>query len=150
MAITVKKKMTVKTVKAVKPPDGADSPAPDVAVATAAPVKGKKGKKGKPAKGVPVQAQGVPIQKPVSYTFAAMVGLLAVCLIIAVLVLQYFEWEDYHRYPTVFNLPVDPMAMPVAPSGGSLVADDEPFDDSMGGTLKPDEGADDDADDGFQ
>ena len=139
MAVTVKKKMTVKTVKAVKPPSAAAPVAAAVpAVAGAAPApKGKKGKKRRLAP--------VPSEKGPSYTFAAMMGLLAVILLGAMLTIQYFEWDSYHRFPTVFPMPV--LVGVTDSMGDSLVPDDEPFDDTMDDTLVPADDADDAGDD---
>lgn len=104
MAITVKKKLTVKTVKAKAPgeaPEAATSPegAPVAAAVPAAPA------------AVPVAMPG---GKPASYTLAGVLALISLLFFMALIALQYMEWDFYQgAFPVISTTPG--MGTPVMP-----------------------------------
>ncbi len=108
MAITIKKKLTVKTVKA-KPssvlPDAAPAEAtPQVA---ASPVES--------AAAVPAVV-AAPIGKPASYVFAGICAILATICFLALLLLQWLEWDFYQgAFPVGSPAPGSGLAAPSRP-----------------------------------
>lgn len=96
MAITVKKKLTVKTVKARAPGElGAEQPAEGAEpTAEGAPAADTAVPEAAAAAPVAAVAAG-PRGKPASYTFAGICAIFAVIFFIALLILQAMEWDFY-------------------------------------------------------
>ncbi|MDI6774649.1 MAG: hypothetical protein QME60_04540 [Verrucomicrobiota bacterium] len=135
MAITVKKKLTVRTVKVMATDEPGVEPAAEGAapgtdeIAPASEEAAQAVEAALSAVAAPVAVAG-PVGKPASYLVAGIFGIVAVLCFIALLIIQWLEWDFYQgAFPVGAPAAGSGFAPPppvVAPSATPVAEDKAP------------------------